>query len=93
MGGGGKYVKKLLCPWKVAFRYRFKVFYNEIDAINLKIVNENVKGQKRLLEKLLIKVAAKRFQIEEKLTRAVEEAEKKGHNTKTNQAIDQESHQ
>ena len=75
---GGKCVKKLFNQLEFGRPYSFKIYYNEVDAIKLKNDNEKVKDQKRLVENSLVEETAKRLRVEEKLTRALEKAEKKG---------------
>ena len=75
---GGKCVKKLFSQLEFGRPYSFKIYYNKVDAIKLKNDNEKVKDQKRLVENSLVEETAKRLRVEEKLTRALEKAEKKG---------------
>ncbi|CAH3115052.1 unnamed protein product [Pocillopora meandrina] len=68
-----KAVKKATGP-----RYRFKVYYNEVDVHQLKDENSQLRGEKRKLEESLVQEKAKRLRVDEKAREALEKAEKKG---------------
>lgn len=71
-------MKKLLSKWETGDPYRFKIFYNEINVINVKNENDKLKGHKRQLEESLVQETAKILRVKEMLTTALEKAEKKG---------------
>ena len=59
-------------------RYRFKVYYNEVDVHQLKDENSQLRGEKRKLEESLVQEKAKRLRVDEKAREALEKDEKKG---------------
>ena len=73
---GGKCLKQLLGKWNTGDPYRFKIYYHEVDKLNLK--NETLRIEKRKLGESLIQETAKRLRVEEKLSGALAKAEKKG---------------
>lgn len=59
-------------------RYRFKVYYNEVDVHQLKDENSQLRGEKIKLEESLVQEKAKRLRVDKKAREALEKAEKKG---------------
>ena len=59
-------------------RYRFKVYYNEVDVHQLKDENSQLRGEKIKLEESLVQEKAKRLRVDKKAREAIEKAEKKG---------------
>lgn len=74
---GGKCVKQLLKKWDSGEPYRFKLYYNEIDTVNLKNENIKLRKEKREMEESLTQESLKRFRVEEKLNTALKKAETK----------------
>jgi len=75
---GGRQLSVLLRKLDMGPRYQFKVFYNEVDAIQLKNENTQLRGEKRVLEESLVQEKAKRLRIDEKAREALQKAVKKG---------------
>ena len=65
-------------------RYRFKVYYNEVDVHQLKDENSQLRGEKIKLEESLLQEKAKRLRVDKKSREALEKAEKKGPSKITN---------
>ena len=59
-------------------RYRFKVYYNEVDVHQLKDENSQLRGEKIKLEESLVQEKAKRLRVDKKAREAIEKVEKKG---------------
>ena len=59
-------------------RYRFKVYYNEVDVHQLKDENSQLRGEKIKLEESLVQEKAKRLRVDKNAQEALEKAEKKG---------------
>ena len=59
-------------------RYRFKVYYNEVDVHQLKDENSQLRGEKIKLEESLVQEKAKRLRVDKNAREALEKAEKKG---------------
>ena len=59
-------------------RYRFKVYYNEVDVHQLKDENSQLRGEKIKLEESLVQEKAKRLRVDKKAREALEKAGKKG---------------
>ncbi|CAH3168204.1 unnamed protein product, partial [Pocillopora meandrina] len=59
-------------------RYRFRVYYNEVDEHPLKDENSQLRGEKIKLEESLVQEKAKRLRVHKKAREALEKAEKKG---------------
>ena len=74
---GGSTLKRLVNKWKTGPKYRFKVFYNEVDVIKLKSQCEALQGEKRELEDAVTEETVKRIRLEEKLQSALEKAGKR----------------
>ena len=75
---GGKSVKKLLDVWKNGKPYRFKIYYNELEAASLQQQNLLLKKGKRELETELVQEQVKRQKVEEQLEEALQKADRKG---------------
>ena len=75
---GGKSVKKLLDVWKNGKPYRFKIYYNELEAASLQQENLLLKKGKRELETELVQEQVKRQKVEEQLEEALQKADRKG---------------
>ena len=74
----GRQLNALLTKLKMGPRYQFKVYYNEVDVVQLKNENSQLRGEKRVLEESLVQEKAKRLRVDEKAREALEKAEKKG---------------
>ena len=74
---GGNALKKLVNGWKNGQKYRFKVFYNEVDVLQLKSECDQLRGEKRALEESVTKQTAKRICLEDKLQSTLEKAGKR----------------
>ena len=59
-------------------RYRFKVYYNEVDVHQLKDENSQLRGEKIKSEESLVQEKAKRLRVDKNAREALEKAEKKG---------------
>ena len=59
-------------------RYRFKVYYNEVDVHQLKDENSQLRGEKIKLEESLVQEKAKRLRVDKNAQEALQKAEKKG---------------
>ena len=66
---GGRQLNALLSNLEAGPRYRFKVYYNEVDVHQLKDENSQLRGEKRKLEESLVQEKAKRLKKPEKLSR------------------------
>ena len=75
---GGRQLNALLSNLEAGPRYRFKVYYKEVDVHQLKDENSQFRGEKRKLEESLVQEKAKRLRVDEKAREALEKAEKKG---------------
>ena len=75
---GGRQLNTLLSKLETGPRYRFKVYYNEVDVHQLKDENSQLRGEKRKLEESLVQENSKRLRVDEKAREALEKAEKKG---------------
>ena len=74
---GGNALKKLVNGWKNGQKYRFKVFYNEVDVLRLKSECDLLRGEKRALEESVTQETVKRICLEDKLQSALEKAGKR----------------
>ena len=74
---GGKSLAKLLNGWKTEPKYKFKIFYNEVEVQKVKTQCEILRGQKRTLEESVTEEAAKRIRLEERLQSVLKTAEKR----------------
>ena len=74
---GGKSLAKLLNGWKTGPKYKFKIFYNEVEVQKVKTQCEILRGQKRTLEESVTEEAAKRIRLEERLQNVLKTAEKR----------------
>lgn len=85
---GGKCLKQLLGKWNTGDPYRFKIYYHEVDKLNLK------NFEKWKLGESLMQETAKRLRVEEKLSGALAKAEKKGsyYKKKFKGAVSQSAH-
>ena len=52
-----------LAIWKRGPRYRFKVYYNEVDVHQLKDENSQLRGEKIKLKESLVQEKAKRLRV------------------------------
>lgn len=59
-------------------RYRFKVYYNEVDVHQLKDENSQLRGEKIKLEESLVQEKAKLSRVDKEAREALEKVEKKG---------------
>ena len=75
---GGRQLNALLGNLETGPRYRFKVYYNEVDVHQLKDENSQLRGEKIKLEESLVQEKAKRLRVDKKAREAIEKAEKKG---------------
>ena len=75
---GGRQLNALLGNLETGPRYRFKVYYNEVDVHQLKDENSQLRGEKIKLEESLVQEKAKRLRVDKKAREALEKAEKKG---------------
>ena len=80
---GGRAVKALVNVWEIGPKYKFTIFYNELDIVNFENENKELKGEKRKLEQNLEVETTKRLRAEEQLkslnneVKAVKEKSKK----------------
>ena len=74
---GGGTLKRLVNTWKTGPKYRFQVFYNEVDVIKLESQCEALQGEKRALEDAVTEETVKRICLKEKLQSALEKAGKR----------------
>ena len=73
---GGKCVEALKNKWRAGKNYEIKIYYDEVDVLVLKEQNCKLQGEKRKLEESLVEEEAKRLRVEEKLSNAVNKAQK-----------------
>jgi phosphoenolpyruvate carboxylase len=67
---GGKNVKLLMNKWEIGSKYKFTVFYSELDAVNVEHENRKLKGEKRKLEESLEEETSKRMRTKDQLKKA-----------------------
>ena len=72
---GGKCVTKLLNVWELGKKYRFTIYYKELDVVNIEYENRKLKGEKRKLEESLEEETARRLKTEEQLKTVKDEVE------------------
>lgn len=75
---GRRLSSALLTKLRTGPSYQFKVYYNEVDVVQLKNENSKLRGEKRVLEESLVQETAKRLRVDEKAQEALDKAEKKG---------------
>ena len=75
---GGRQLNALLTNWRMGPSYQFKVYYNEVDVVQLKNENSKLRGEKRVLEEALVQETAKQLRVDKKAQEALDKAEKKG---------------
>ena len=75
---GGRQLNALPTKLRTGPCYSFKVYYNEVDVVQLKNENSKLRGEKRVLEESLLQEKAKRLRVDKKAQEALEKAEKKG---------------
>ena len=63
--------------WNTEPKYKFKIYYNEVEVKKMKTQCEILRGQKRALEKSVTEEAAKRIRLEERLQNVLKTAEKR----------------
>ena len=63
---GGRQLNVLLTKLRTGPCYQFKVYYNEVDVVQLKNENSKLRGEKRVLEESLVQETAKRLRVDKK---------------------------
>ena len=63
---GGKQLNALLTKLRTGPCYSFKVYYNEVDVVQLKNESSKLRGEKRVLEESLVQEKAKRLRVDKK---------------------------
>lgn len=86
---GGKSLTKLMNVWDVGPKYKFTIYYNELDVVNVAQENRQLKGENRKLENDLQEESNKRMHTEEELnaTRALLVSNQKKYKQKFKQLV------
>ena len=79
---GGRQLNALLTKLRTGRCYSFKVYYNEVDVVQLKDENSKLRGEKRVLEESLVQETAKRLQGDKKPKKLSRKLRKKGPSTR-----------
>ena len=56
--------------WEFGSKYKFTIYYNELDSVNVEHENRRLKGEKRMLEESLKEETCKRMRTEDQLKKA-----------------------